>query len=605
MVRSGGGALLAALLLVSCGGGGGDTAPTVEGSVVKGPVAGATVCAYALPAGAKGAQLPLAVAAGATGAINGGCYVTAADGSYAFTLPAGTSGDVLLEATGGTFCASEAPVAANACAGGAAPISLGNAVMTSVTTVAAASRSTVHTTPLTSAAVRARRNQPLTAVDFQEAFTTLAGKVLGPTTSVTPSTAPTVASQPYLAAVAASLQAGGSLDAAVDALAQGSTSLQSGGGTPATVNAALAGTYQLVFDGDCAGRCGFSNGQAVTVTVHADGRLAVGSLELANPFHRDFGAGPHLPEAIWLDAQARVEYALSDNSKGVFNEINVGDASRPQPAGFPFFLGQLRAPGGKTGSTPPAATTTVSVTPLTPLTGTQTYTLLYASTRIGTDIRPATAAFSAANTLKAYVASEQEGLDIGTMTNSEANGSAALQVGRWNNGQFAGRYYAAVTSTTTFSLTADQGFHYAIAQPPAALPCSGRTTYTLAAGTRPTREDGSQAPGSFDTLTVSVTFNGSGPVSYESAGSITLGGSSITFSGTGTATPGPRKAFNLTMPTVSTGVAAAGAYGVFAGADASEFGLVLSGLAPGGVTAQSVRAAARLVRSSSTAVACS
>lgn len=82
---------IAAAALVACGGGDASTASAtvISGSVVKGPVTGATVCAYDITGGSKGA---------ATGA----CVPTDADGFYKLSLPQ-VSGSVLLEANGGTY----------------------------------------------------------------------------------------------------------------------------------------------------------------------------------------------------------------------------------------------------------------------------------------------------------------------------------------------------------------------------------------------------------------------------------------------------------------------------------------------------------------------
>lgn len=263
------------------------------------------------------------------------------------------------------------------------------------------------------------------------------------------------------------------------------------------------------------------------------------------------------------------------------------------------------AASGQPLNTPSGGSTTVgSVVKLTPLTGSQTYTMLYSSTTIGADIRPVTATFATNETLIGYNASSVEALEIGTMTNAETSGTANLQIGRWNNGAFAGRYYSTVTPTTTLSLTGNQGFHYAIAKAPDVLPCGGTISYNLAAATKPTRSDGSVVPGTLDSLTVAVTFNSNGTQVYKTAGSMTLGGSSLPFSGSPTATAGAQKAFGIGGLT-SAGVSDGGAYGAFAGPAAEELGLVLSGLAPGGATALSVRVAARLVKTASTAIACS
>jgi hypothetical protein len=46
-----------------------------------------------------------------------------------------------------------------------------------------------------------------------------------------------------------------------------------------------------------------------------------------------------LPEIIWLDGN--IEYALSDNKRGIFNEINIGKSK--SGGGTPGFIGQLKA----------------------------------------------------------------------------------------------------------------------------------------------------------------------------------------------------------------------------------------------------------------------
>ena len=122
------GPVLLAILAACGGGGGGSVGPIVTGSVVKGPVSGATVCAYEITAGAKGAAIPADAAAGATGSISGGCYVTGADGSYALALPVSAAGEILLESTGGKFCSDEFRVANDACAAPATLVDLGTAV---------------------------------------------------------------------------------------------------------------------------------------------------------------------------------------------------------------------------------------------------------------------------------------------------------------------------------------------------------------------------------------------------------------------------------------------------------------------------------------------
>lgn len=84
--------LLAAAILAGCGGGGepdraGGPQPNLTGTIVKGPVGGAAVCAYELAANGKGRQL--------------GCTTTDMTGGYALRLD--YRGPVLIEASGGTY----------------------------------------------------------------------------------------------------------------------------------------------------------------------------------------------------------------------------------------------------------------------------------------------------------------------------------------------------------------------------------------------------------------------------------------------------------------------------------------------------------------------
>lgn len=103
-LRNGLSVVAVAVAATACGGSGSsdDAAPTaaappastaqtieIRGAVVKGPVAGASVCAYAV------------AATGRAGAL-GPCATTAADGSYALSVAGGIA-DILLEATGGAF----------------------------------------------------------------------------------------------------------------------------------------------------------------------------------------------------------------------------------------------------------------------------------------------------------------------------------------------------------------------------------------------------------------------------------------------------------------------------------------------------------------------
>jgi len=121
----------------------------------------------------------------------------------------------------------------------------------------------------------------------------------------------------------------------------------SGGGNdtiPGTVNSALVKSYTLTFNkgsgAGCGSSCSYTDGQQVTAVVGGDNSLTIGGKKLTNPFNRKFGGTPHLPELIWKDGD--LEYALTDNQSGTFNEINVGKAKAG--GGIPGFIGQLRAP---------------------------------------------------------------------------------------------------------------------------------------------------------------------------------------------------------------------------------------------------------------------
>lgn len=115
--------------------------------------------------------------------------------------------------------------------------------------------------------------------------------------------------------------------------------------TDATINSALVGDYTLIYDQSSVGG-GYEDQQEVMVNIASNGSLTIGTLTLDNPFNRDLGAGPHLPEIIWLDPNTNLEYALSNNEFGSFNEINLGDASNPIANGIPAFLGQFRVDEG-------------------------------------------------------------------------------------------------------------------------------------------------------------------------------------------------------------------------------------------------------------------
>jgi hypothetical protein len=342
---------LSALVLAACGGGGGTTAtgPTISGGVVKGPVLGASVCVYALTNGAKGVQIPL---------VGGPCATTGPSGSYNLALPAGTSGELLVESSGGSYCSDESAVSASgACTAPATKISLAGSTMSSVVSTSATSAAaTVYVTPLTTAAISAA-GSVLSIASFNAQFNRLAGLIVGAGTTLTAATQPNATNQPFLAQLATYMQGGGTLQAAVASLAQGTVpgaapvvlpaGVPNGDTTAATINPALVATYNLHFfkgsGSGCGTLCSFTEGQAVTAVVSANGSLTVAGKVLGSPFFRKFGGVPNSAEVIWLDSSANIEYALTNNTTGVVNEINVGNAAiAPPPSGVPGFIGQIR-----------------------------------------------------------------------------------------------------------------------------------------------------------------------------------------------------------------------------------------------------------------------
>jgi len=120
-----------------------------------------------------------------------------------------------------------------------------------------------------------------------------------------------------------------------------------GGNTPATVHSELAGQYSLVFhraEGVTAAESHLVDGQTYDVVISSSGALQITGRTYRNPFYRAYGGTPHQAEVIWLADGINIEYALSDNTTGTFNEINVGDADQANAQGIPKFLGQLRQP---------------------------------------------------------------------------------------------------------------------------------------------------------------------------------------------------------------------------------------------------------------------
>ena len=110
----------------------------------------------------------------------------------------------------------------------------------------------------------------------------------------------------------------------------------------ATVHANLQAQYTLKVTSSQPGSP-YSDGETYLVIVGSDNSLTIGDgPALSDPFERQIGNSFNTAEVIWLDETHQLEYALSNNSTGSFNEINIGDAANPQAAnGIPGFLGQM------------------------------------------------------------------------------------------------------------------------------------------------------------------------------------------------------------------------------------------------------------------------
>ncbi|HVY25437.1 MAG TPA: hypothetical protein VHB79_02755 [Polyangiaceae bacterium] len=203
------------------------------------------------------------------------------------------------------------------------------------------------------------------------------------------------------------------------------------------------------------------------------------------------------------------------------------------------------------------------------------YAVVYAGTTIGVDFRPVKSAAFAANQLIDFVASNNEHRAIGTASNHEADHDALMQWGRWADGKMG--------ETDMVTLSATQGFHYAIGAASAALPANGTQDYELVAATPVTVGDGSKALG---TATASATVAFSATTHVGATFSLTIDGVTYTVTTTGgTATPGTSEVtawlpqypwlvsgIPATKPT--TGICAdtcnLSIQGIFAGANAEE-----------------------------------
>jgi hypothetical protein len=139
------------------------------------------------------------------------------------------------------------------------------------------------------------------------------------------------------------------------------------------------------------------------------------------------------------------------------------------------------------------------------------YTLAYAGTDVGIDMRPVAdgkAVFDGAK-LTSYESSEDERPSAGTNEVKEVTGSSLFSIGRWAGGTTGGKFYNAGNGGL-IDFPANGGFHYAIGIPADPIPSSGAATYTELAKTSATISDGSLAPG---TITGTLAANLAGATS--------------------------------------------------------------------------------------------
>lgn len=154
---------------------------------------------------------------------------------------------------------------------------------------------------------------------------------------------------------------------------------------------------------------------------------------------------------------------------------------------------------GGYGGTPPVTGVVV------PLEGVEDtgYAVVYAADAIGIDARdPAKVTIGANGELNQY------DLEPGMPERLERNSNESLERGhsgnavfveRWAGGETRGNYFNDNNGTlfSDMGRTSHQGFHIAYGKPTVDMPVTGIATYTLAAATSPTIDDGSFAPGTF------------------------------------------------------------------------------------------------------------
>ncbi|RYX95444.1 MAG: hypothetical protein EOO28_11835 [Comamonadaceae bacterium] len=172
---------------------------TVTGAAYKGPLSSASICVYKLDNAAEGKKGALVAAqTGSTPSVASGCVVTGNDGNYSLVLPADTSGELVIESKGGTYCSDESLYNGSTCAGGGTPVPMGSSVLRTV--LAAPAGGVIASAPLSILTTAAASGTGTLSVSaFTSAFNAVAANV--GVTGATPSTAPTAS------AVSATLQA--------------------------------------------------------------------------------------------------------------------------------------------------------------------------------------------------------------------------------------------------------------------------------------------------------------------------------------------------------------------------------------------------------------
>lgn len=245
--------------------------------------------------------------------------------------------------------------------------------------------------------------------------------------------------------------------------------------------------------------------------------------------------------------------------------------------------------GGGYGGTPPVTGVIV------PVTGDEDtgYVVAYAADAIGIDLRaPAKVTIGPNGELNEYDVEPdyEERLERNSNQSLErGNSNNVVFIERWAGGETNGNYYNGNNGTTYSSMgrTSHQGFHLAYAKPTVDLLASGIATYTLAAATNPTIDNGQFAPGTF-TGEMSVLFGANIGVGVDFE--VDMPGDFVysirTPGGTGSPTTGgiywdaASRSFRINNISMAQGGAAcptsgctAVVYGILAGTEASDIGI--------------------------------